>query len=187
VHCWPNLGPRVAGRQLESTRASQPISDLAPVEVERPEALMFSNRRQGGNRHRAARRSRVSAAVHRRLVPTALSYLPARFGLYPVSPRSGWKGEIVIREAPPGSPVGPFGILAGRGGTDGSWSRTPTGNELSYAGATAAFLPSPHKAVSGPIRWRLRQIGHLLRRHGGTIAFERPGNGAGQGSNGKCR
>jgi hypothetical protein len=42
-------------------------------------------------------------------------------------------------------------------------------------------------AVSGPIRWRLRQIGHLLCRHGGTIAFERPGNGAGQGSNGKCR
>ena len=36
-------------------------------------------------------------------------------------------------------------------------------------------------AVSGPIRWRIRQIGHLTCRNGGTIALEPPGNGTEQG------
>ena len=34
---------------------------------------------------------------------------------------------------------------------------------------------------------RVRQIGHLLRRDGGTIALEWPGDGVGQESNGKCQ
>jgi hypothetical protein len=33
-------------------------------------------------------------------------------------------------------------------------------------------------------RWRLRQIGHLLCRSGGTIALERPGKALGKGQMG---
>jgi len=41
--------------------------------------------------------------------------------------------------------------------------------------------------VGTPIRWETRRIDHLLRRTDGTIAFEGPGIGTGQWSNGNCR